>query len=494
MQLLKWLRQEGVLPRDLVYQLEDAEESLADFSRLQRVLKEHPTLEDVVLECLARRYQLPLLPREVDQLWSISRSEQEALFHESLLLLVGNEGIPWLALTALADWRRLPRLQFQYPGLRLGLVNRVRLAQLYREGRGDAPTMEEVEVSQQWQELFNVALRYGASDIHLEPGQQPDQLLGRLRIDGELQTLPELSSLLSSQLLPHLKLQAGLDIAVRRRPQDGYLQQRTPDGQLYDLRLSSLPTEQGEKLVLRLLESGDLRLDLAQLGFYEDDRAVLKTVMRRQYGMLLVVGPTGSGKTTTLYALLNQLDAQRKNVITIEDPVEYHLPSLTQVSVQPAQGLGFAEALRATLRQDSDVILVVEIRDEETAQIAFKAALTGHLVLATLHTNNTLSCLQRLENLGVERALIADTLLLVLSQRLVRSAVGGRLPVYELLRLDETLQDRLRRQLATDELLAPYPGLYFRSIAQTAERMLHDHLVRKEELEPILPIDSESQQ
>ena len=147
--------------------------------------------------------------------------------------------------------------------------------------------------------------------------------------------------------------------------------------------------------------------------------------------------------------------------------------------MQPAQGLGFAEALRATLRQDPDVILVGEIRDEETAQIAFKAALTGHLVLATLHTNNTLSCLQRLDNLGVERTLIADTLLLVLSQRLVRSAVGGRLPVYELLRLDETLQDRLRRQLATDELLAPYPGLYFRSIAQTAERMLHDHLVRQ---------------
>ena len=178
--------------------------------------------------------------------------------------------------------------------------------------------------------------------------------------------------------------------------------------------------------MLRLLESGDLRLDLAQLDFYEDDRAVLKTVMRRQYGMLLMVGPTGSGKTTTLYALLNQLDAQRKNVITIEDPVEYHLPRLTQVSVQPAQGLGFAEALRATLRQDPDVILVGEIRDEEMAQIAFKPALTGHLVLVTLHTNNTLSCLQRLENLGVERALIADTLLLVLSQRLVRSAVGGR--------------------------------------------------------------------
>ena len=151
MQLLKWLHQEGVLPRDLAYPLEDAEKSLADFSRLQRVLKEHPTLEDVVLERLARRYQLPLLPREVDQLWSLPRSEQESLFHESLLLLVGNEGIPWLALTALANWRRLPRLQFQYPGLRLGLVNRVRLAQLYREGRGDAPAMEEMEVSQQWQ-------------------------------------------------------------------------------------------------------------------------------------------------------------------------------------------------------------------------------------------------------------------------------------------------------------------------------------------------------
>ena len=139
----------------------------------------------------------------------------------------------------------------------------MQLAQLYREGCGDAPAREEMEVSQQWQELFNVALRYGASNIHLAPGQQPDQLLWRLRIDGELQTLLELSSLLSSQLLPHLKLQAGLDIAVRRRPQDGYLQQRTPDGQPYDLRLSSLPTEQGEKLVLRLLESGDLRLDLA---------------------------------------------------------------------------------------------------------------------------------------------------------------------------------------------------------------------------------------
>ena len=162
--------------------------------------------------------------------------------------------------------------------------------------------------------------------------------------------------------------------------------------------------------------------------------------------------------------------------------------------MQPAQGLGFAEALLATLCQDPDVILVGEIQDEETAQIAFKAALTGQLVLATLHTNNILSCLQRLENLGVEWALIADTLLLVLSQRLVRSAVGGQLPVYELLHLDETLQNRLRRQLATDELLAPYPGLYFRLIAQTAEQMLHDHLVRKEELEPILPIDSESQQ
>ena len=181
---------------------------------------------------------------------------------------MGNEGIPWLALTTLADWQRLPRLQFQYPVLRLGLVNRVQLAQLYREGRGDASAMEEMEVSQQWQELFNVALRYGASNIHLAPGQRPDQLLWRLRIDGELQTLLELSSLLSSQLLPHLKLQAVLDIAVRRRPQDGYLGQRTPDGQPYDLRLSSLPTEQGEKLVLRLLESGYLRLDLAPFGFY----------------------------------------------------------------------------------------------------------------------------------------------------------------------------------------------------------------------------------
>ncbi len=179
-------------------------------------------------------------------------------------------------------------------------------------------------------------------------------------------------------------------------------------------------------------------------------------------------------------------------MITIEDPVEYHLPRLTQVSVQPAQGLGFAEALRATLRQDPDVILVGEIRDEETAQITFKGRANGSLDTGN-PAHKKYTQLQLLENLGVERALIVDTPLLVLSQRLVLSTVGGRLPIYELLRLDETLQERLRRQLATDELLAPYPGLYFRSIAQTAKRMLHDRLVRKEELEPTLPVNLDEQ-
>ena len=487
MQLLRWLRREGVLPDKEPPLPEDVDRPLSALERLQWILREYQLEEEEVLARLATRYGFSLLPAALHQLWPLALAEQESLYQQHVLLLEGTLGEPWLALTLVADWHRLAHWQFRHPGLQLGLVSQARLALLFRERQGETLNPVDVEVSQQWQELLREALRRGASDIHLEPDTTLEQLQGRLRVEGGLQSLPNLSLPLSTQLVPHLKLRAGLDIAVRRRPQDGYLQQRTPDGRLLDLRLSCLPTEQGEKLVLRLLDPTLIRWDLPQLGFYEEDRAVLQAAMQRQHGLLLVVGPTGSGKTTTLYALLSLLDAERQNIVTIEDPVEYHLPHLNQVSVQPAQGLGFAETLRAALRQDPDVILVGEIRDDETAQIAVKAALTGHLVLSTLHTNNTLSSLQRMENLGVDPSLLADTLLLVLSQRLVKARSGGRLPVYELLRVDEQLQERLRRRLPASELFAPYPGLYFRPLDQVAEQLIADGRVEAEELVSFLP-------
>ncbi|MEO1632843.1 MAG: GspE/PulE family protein [Bacteroidota bacterium] len=223
-------------------------------------------------------------------------------------------------------------------------------------------------------------------------------------------------------LVSRIKVLSGLDIAEKRRPQDGRLRVDRPHPQPpLDLRVSVLATHFGEKVVLRLLDRSALRLDLETLGFDHTPLALLRTAIHRPHGIVLVTGPTGSGKTTTLYAALNEIDTDRLNVSTVEDPIEYDLPGVNQTQARPDIGLGFAEALRAFLRQDPDVLMVGEIRDTETAEIAVRAALTGHLVLATLHTNDAAGAITRLADMGVAPYLLASSLRLVAAQRLLRT-------------------------------------------------------------------------
>lgn len=262
------------------------------------------------------------------------------------------------------------------------------------------------------------AIRDGASDIHLEPQQESFRV--RIRIDGLLYELMSPKIELHPAVVSRLKVMARLDIAERRIPQDGRIQVMA-DGGVVDLRFSSMPTIHGEKVVLRILDQRKAILDIDKLGF---DQVILKRIrllLKRPYGLLLACGPTGSGKTTTLYSAITLLNIMEKNIITVEDPVEYQLPGINQNQVKESIGLTFAKFLKHALRQDPDIIMVGEIRDRETADIAIQASLTGHLVLSTLHTNDSASAITRLLEMGIEPYLISSALLAALSQRLVRT-------------------------------------------------------------------------
>ncbi|MBM3246881.1 MAG: type II/IV secretion system protein [Candidatus Omnitrophica bacterium] len=283
---------------------------------------------------------------------------------------------------------------------------------------------ETTELSQKTQivgivnDMLAQALKERASDIHIEP--YPDTLRVRYRIDGVLQEKKSLVKKRDEQaIIARLKILAKLDITQRRLPQDGRISLRL-DSRDIDLRVSVLPLVTGEKMVLRILEKGSLQLDLERLGFSTYAFEAFKKASIKPHGMILLTGPTGSGKSTTLYALLNRLNNNEKNLITIEDPVEYHMKGITQIQVKSEIGLTFANILRAVLRQNPDVVMVGEIRDFETVDIAIKAALTGHLILSTLHTNDSPSAIVRLMNMGVEPFLIASTVTLIAAQRLCR--------------------------------------------------------------------------
>jgi general secretion pathway protein E len=266
--------------------------------------------------------------------------------------------------------------------------------------------------------LLLEALRERASDLHFEPYEA--RAVVRFRIDGMLRDALEPPRALHGALVSRLKIMAGLDIAEKRLPQDGRIALRL-GGRQVDVRVSTLPTGAGERVVLRLLDQEAARLDLATLGMASDTLAAVDRLIREAHGILLVTGPTGSGKTTTLYAALSRLPRGTTNMMTVEDPIEYALDGVAQTQVNPRIELSFARALRAILRQDPDVIMIGEIRDLETAQIAVQASLTGHLVLATLHTNDAASAITRLADMGVEPYLLASSLLGVLAQRLVRT-------------------------------------------------------------------------
>jgi type IV pilus assembly protein PilB len=264
--------------------------------------------------------------------------------------------------------------------------------------------------------IFN-AVKEGASDIHIEP--QEKRLKIRYRIDGILFEMMNPPHHMHAAILSRLKIMANLDISERRLPQDGRIRAMV-HGRKLDLRLSTLPTAQGEKAVMRILDTRSIQVSLDNLGMDADNLLMWKRQIEQPHGIILVTGPTGSGKTTTLYASLGQMDVNQLNISTVEDPVEYHLGGINQVQVHEKIGMTFSAALRSLLRQDPDVIMVGEIRDAETARIAIQASLTGHLVLSTLHTNDAPSSITRLINIGVEPYLIGAAVNATLAQRLVR--------------------------------------------------------------------------
>jgi type IV pilus assembly protein PilB len=331
--------------------------------------------------------------------------------------------------------------------------------------------------------IIQTAVKEGASDIHIEPAER--KLKVRFRIDGELFEMMNPPASMSAAITSRLKIMANLDISERRLPQDGRIR-CTVQGRKLDLRMSTLPCPGGEKTVLRILDTKSINVELEDLGFNEDTLLVWKKLIDAPHGIVLVTGPTGSGKTTTLYSSLRQLDKNSMNISTVEDPIEYHLDGITQTQVHEKIAMTFATALRALLRQDPDVIMLGEIRDAQTAHIAVQAALTGHLVLSTLHTNDAPSSLTRLVNIGLEPFLVGAAVNGVLAQRLIRrlcvhcraqekpgaemaeylalqgldtdlawvakgcekcrhTGFAGRVGIYELLTVDDQLRDTIAR-------------------------------------------------
>ena len=366
------------------------------------------------------------------------------------------------------------------------------------EASNDAPIIRMLNA------LLTQAAKDGASDIHIEPYERSSSV--RFRVDGTLREVVQPNKALHAALISRLKIMAELDIAEKRLPQDGRISLRI-GGRAIDVRVSTLPGVHGERAVLRLLDKSEAKFSLEGLGMDGAVLAEFDRLVRQPHGIVLVTGPTGSGKTTTLYASLGRLDTSTTNILTVEDPVEYELPGIGQTQVNAKIELTFAKALRAILRQDPDVIMIGEIRDFETAQIAIQASLTGHLVLATLHTNDAPSAVTRLIDMGVEPFLLSSSLLGVLAQRLVRKlcphckrqdahgrwhAVGcpecalsgykGRTGVYELMTVDATVQGLIHGQAAESEITAAAMRAGFKTMREDGERLVGVGITSMEEV------------
>ncbi|WP_207284678.1 type II secretion system ATPase GspE [Pseudomonas sp. FW300-N2A2] len=338
----------------------------------------------------------------------------------------------------------------------LSLVDQVPQTADLLEQQGDAPIIRLINA------LLSEAVREHASDVHLETFEQ--YLSVRMRVDGQLREMLRPRRELATLLVSRIKVMARLDIAEKRVPQDGRMALRLA-GHEVDVRVSTLPSAHGERVVLRLLDKQAGRLELPRLGMPADTLAALHQLLAKPHGILLVTGPTGSGKTTSLYAALSSLNDQTRNILTVEDPIEYHLPGVGQMPVNPKVDMTFARGLRAILRQDPDVVMVGEIRDRETAEIAVQASLTGHLVLSTLHTNSAVGAVTRLVDMGVDAYLLASSLVGILAQRLLRTLCPHCKTAYsadeatcERLGLDSAAPAQLFRAVGCDQCQHGYRG------------------------------------
>ena len=371
------------------------------------------------------------------------------------------------------------------------------------EAADDAPIIRMLNA------LLTQAAKDGASDIHIEPYERSSSV--RFRVDGTLREVVQPNKALHAALISRLKIMAELDIAEKRLPQDGRISLRI-GGRAIDVRVSTLPSSHGERAVLRLLDKSESKFTLEGLGMDGEALSSFARLIQQPHGIVLVTGPTGSGKTTTLYASLGRVDTATTNVLTVEDPVEYELAGIGQTQVNPKIDLTFAKALRAILRQDPDVIMIGEIRDYETASIAIQASLTGHLVLATVHTNDAPSSVTRLIDMGVEPFLLSSSLLGVLAQRLVRklcphckkrgddsedgharwhpvgcakcSMTGykGRTGVYELMRVDEHVQALVHNRAPEQQLVAAARAAGLKSMREDGERLVRQGITSLEEV------------
>jgi general secretion pathway protein E len=384
------------------------------------------------------------------------------------------------------------------------------------EKQDDAPIIRLLNA------LLSEAIKEGASDVHVETFE--DKVLVRFRVDGVLREILEPQRILAPLIVSRIKVMAKLDIAEKRLPQDGRITLRI-GGHAVDVRVSTMPTSHGERIVLRLLDKQNAHLDLAQLGMAPPTLKLMKKIIANPHGILLVTGPTGSGKTTTLYAALTVLNNSSRNILTVEDPIEYDLSGIGQTQVNYKVNMTFAKGLRAILRQDPDVVMVGEIRDLETAQIAIQASLTGHLVLSTLHTNSAVGAITRLNDMGIEPFLLASSLVGVLAQRLVRllcshckksqpatspecamlgvaaaeifhpvgcdlcknTGYNGRSGVYELIAIDETLRTMIHDE-SPEQQIKKYARTLFTSIRQDGYQLV---LAGATSLEEILRVISE---
>ncbi|WP_137892838.1 ATPase, T2SS/T4P/T4SS family [Ramlibacter sp. 2FC] len=356
-------------------------------------------------------------------------------------------------------------------------------------------TADDAPIIRMLNALLTQAARDGASDIHIEPYERHSSV--RFRVDGTLREVVQPNRALHAALISRLKIMADLDISEKRLPQDGRISLRIGT-RAVDVRVSTLPSAHGERAVLRLLDKSESRLSLEAIGMQGDVLARFEPLIAQPHGIILVTGPTGSGKTTTLYAALQRLDAGRSNIMTVEDPIEYELPGIGQTQVNARIELTFAKALRAILRQDPDIIMIGEIRDFETAQIAIQASLTGHLVLATLHTNDAASAVTRLTDMGVEPFLLSSSLLGVLAQRLVRklcvhchgtgcaecgqTGYAGRTGVFELLVADETIRALIHDRAAEAAIREAAQATGMRLMREDGERLVAAGITSREEL------------